>query len=277
MAQDKKQNPTFSVITVTKDNLAGLRLTHKSLEEQTCRNFEWIAIDGASADQTADFLGKTRARWISEPDEGPFDAMNKGIRTAKGEYLLFLNAGDALALPDTLENIEKITSKQPDFIYGDAVETPDSQKGQQEPFYKTARRYRDLPRGMFTHHQAMFYRHAHIREQKLRYSTLYEIAADYDFTARFLKNAKKIIYVPIPVCSFQGGGISQQRAQEGRREEFLIRERLKLVTLPQNVWIYFRQTLAWKARLWFPKLYQNMKGRKREEEVETPAESNVKK
>lgn len=256
-------SPLFSVITVTKDNLAGLRLTHRSLEEQTCRNFEWIVIDGASTDQSMDFLGKTRAKWVSEPDEGPFDAMNKGIKAARGTYLLFLNAGDLLARSETLAKVESIAAKEPDFIYGDALETPSAEnEQQQEPFYKTAGRYKDLPRGMFTHHQAMFYRLEHIRKNGLWYSVIFEIAGDYDFTARFLKTAKKIVYAPIPICIFQGGGISQRKAAEGRREEFLVRERLDLVPLPRNVLIYALQTLAWTLRQRFPALYRKYKAKR---------------
>lgn len=258
-------NPLFSIVTVTKDNLAGLRLTHKSLEEQTGRNFEWIVIDGASTDQTADFLGKTRAKWLSQPDEGPFDAMNKGLKTAKGSYVLFLNSGDTLAEPETLAKIEKVTAKQPDFIYGDALETQKTPEGgaAAPPFYKAAGRYRDLPRGMFTHHQAMFYRLEPIRKNNLWFSIIYDIAGDYDFTARFLKTAKKIVYAPIPICVFEGGGMSQKRAAEGRREEFMIREKLSLVSQPKNVWIYAIQTLAWNIRQKFPELYKRHKGKKR--------------
>lgn len=266
-------NPLFSIVTVAKDNLAGLRLTHKSLEEQTCRNFEWIVIDGASTDQTADFLAKTRAKWTNQPDEGPFDAMNKGLKTAKGSYVLFLNAGDTLAEPQTLAKIEKIAAKQPDFIYGDALESQKAPEGQTAapPFYKTAGRYRDLPRGMFTHHQAMFYRLETIRAHSLWFSILYDIAGDYDFTARFLKTAKKIVYAPLPVCVFEGGGISQKRAAEGRREEFLIREKLNLVSAPKNVWIYTIQTLAWTIRKKFPELYKRHKAKKRPAEDHEPA------
>lgn len=260
---DTDQNLTFSIITVTKNNLAGLRLTHKSLEEQISRRFEWIVIDGASEDQTTDFLKKTGAKWISEPDEGPFDAMNKGIKAAQGTYLLFLNSGDALAAPDTLKKIEQTAEKKPDFIYGDALETPDTRaNGETAPFYKAAGRYKDLRRGMFTHHQAMFYSLEHIKGHNLRYSIIYDIASDYDFTARFLKTAKKIIYAPLPVCLFQGGGISQQRARDGRREEYMIRERLNLTSQPENVWIYLRQTMAWKLRTRFPNLYKKAKRNK---------------
>lgn len=263
MATKPSSLPLFSIITVSKNNLDGLRRTHAALEAQTFKDFEWIVADGASEDGTKDFLKTVKAKWTSEPDEGLFDAMNVGLKRATGQYVLFLNAGDTLAKPDTLEKIAKITAKEPDFIYGDSLETG---KDAAKPFYKTAGRYRDLTKGMFTHHQAMVYRLAKIREEKLWYSVIYEIAADYEFTARFLKAAKKIVYAPIPICVFEGGGISQQNAGEGRREEFIIREKLKLVSLPHNVLIYATQTLAWHIRRLFPKLYENAKAKKRGDE-----------
>lgn len=264
----KLTSPLFSVITVSKNNLEGLRRTHASLEAQVCKDFEWIIADGASEDGTKDFLKTVKAKWISEPDEGPFDAMNVGLKRATGKYALFLNAGDTLAQSETLEKIAKITAKEPDFIYGDSLETG---KDAAKPFYKTAGRYRDLPGGMFTHHQAMFYRLDKIREEKLWYSVIYEIASDYEFTARFLRNAKKIIYAPLPVCLFESGGISQQKAGDGRREEFIIREKLRLVSLPHNVFIYATQTLAWHLRKWFPQLYESLKGKKRGSSSENDA------
>lgn len=252
--------PAFSIITVTKNNLVGLKTTHESLLTQTAQNFEWIVIDDASTDQTTEFLKTTNALWSSDEDAGIYDAMNKGLKKAQGHYLLFLNAGDALATPDILETITKHTEKELDFIYGDALETTSEKNSQ--PFYKTAKRYNNLPQGMFTHHQAMFYARAHIKENNLRYSLLYTIASDYDFTIRFLKNAKKIVYLPKPVCIFEQGGISQRQAFEGRREQFMIREKLNLVSPPENLWIFIRQSIAWKLRAAFPLLYRFSKARK---------------
>ncbi len=84
----------FSVITVTRNNLVGLRRTHESLRIQSCGDYEWIVVDGASDDGTADYLKKTGANWVSEPDRGIYDAMNKGIARAQGRWLIFMNAGD---------------------------------------------------------------------------------------------------------------------------------------------------------------------------------------
>ncbi len=91
--------PLFSIITVTWNAAAVLVPTMRSVAEQTCRNFEHLIIDGASTDDTLRIAGEMgageRTRIFSEPDEGLYDAMNKGMDRAKGKYLIFLNAGDA--------------------------------------------------------------------------------------------------------------------------------------------------------------------------------------
>lgn len=260
--QDTRPQLQFSIITVTRNNLAGLQSTYGSVAKQKLRNFEWIIIDGASTDGSLDFLKEIsgqglRMSAISEPDTGIYDAMNKGIKRARGNYVLFLNAGDKLSHPAILEKMELRAKKDPDFIWGDALEPHKDPK--QKPLYKNARPYRELEWGMMTHHQSMLYRRQIIRDHKLHYRPIYEIAADYDFTIRFLQKSKKIAYVPLPVCIFEQGGISQQKAFQGRREQYVIREELNMVSTPRNVWIFIVQTLAWQLRTRAPWLYALLK------------------
>ena len=104
----------LSIITINRNNAEGLRKTMESVLSQTCRDFEYIIVDGASTDGSVAVIKElTRERvnelknftWISEPDTGIYNAMNKGIKKAKGEYLLFLNSGDFLISPDVLERV----------------------------------------------------------------------------------------------------------------------------------------------------------------------------
>ena len=106
--------PVLSVITVCYNSSNVLPATIDSLLIQTWTQFEYLVIDGASKDETGPLLDHTRSlflekkipfRSVSEPDKGIYDAMNKGVRMARGKWLLFLNAGDLLASPDTLEKI----------------------------------------------------------------------------------------------------------------------------------------------------------------------------
>lgn len=100
----------LTIITINRNNAAGLEKTLLSINAQTCKDFEHIIIDGASDDGSVDVIKKyddgcVERRWISEPDKGIYNAMNKGIRMAKGEYLQFLNSGDTLATKDVVETM----------------------------------------------------------------------------------------------------------------------------------------------------------------------------
>ena len=108
--------PLFSVISVTYNNLKGLQNTFKSLRLQTFTDYEWIVVDGGSYDGTLDFLSDKPCKLISEKDDGIYDAMNKGIGKANGDYLIFMNAGDVFADADILEIVQDTIIENPDFI-----------------------------------------------------------------------------------------------------------------------------------------------------------------
>jgi len=116
----------FSIITINKNDASGLRKTCLSVITQTFKDFEWIIIDGASEDDSINIIKQYSDRiayWISEPDLGIYNAMNKGIKKATGDYLLFLNSGDFLLHPWTLKEVfnEIKTYKQADVYFSDAV------------------------------------------------------------------------------------------------------------------------------------------------------------
>ena len=261
-AKKPQKPPFFTLITVTKNNLTGLKSTQSTIEHQTCRDFEWVIIDGASADDTPAHLKTLNAYTISEPDDGIYDAMNKGIKRSNGGYLLFLNAGDTLAAPNTLEHIKtaaKSAKTQPNFIYGDAIENTGKNNA------KKPARYAKIAYGMFTHHQSMLYHRASLAD--LRYNLDYKIAADYDLTARFLKLHKNTLYCPIPICNFEPGGLSQTNADLGRAEQFQIRKKLKLTGPIHNQVIWIGQKTLWLFRRVFPNLYWHLKSAQNQKPV----------
>ena len=96
----------LTIITINRNNTAGLGKTMQSVFSQTCKEFDYVVVDGASTDGSVDIISKYaflfghRMKWISEPDKGIYNAMNKGIGMASGEYVEFLNSGDYLAGPD---------------------------------------------------------------------------------------------------------------------------------------------------------------------------------
>lgn len=101
--------PRFSVVTITRNNLAGVQSTWRSVAEQDCRDFEWVVVDGASTDGTVawlDELTDARVAARSAPDEGIYDAMNKGLARAVGQIVVFMNAGDRFANATTLSEVD---------------------------------------------------------------------------------------------------------------------------------------------------------------------------
>lgn len=205
----KKTDKKFTIITICKDNLNGLKNTYNSLVGQCFSNFDWVVIDGQSKDGSLDFLKNINFPgfvYVSEPDSGIYDAMNKGVDLSSGEYLIFMNSGDSFYNFDVLLKLSNLIQKSssPDFIYGDSLEF-DKNKNK---YYKKSLPHKMLWYGMFTHHQSMVYKRKFIGET--RYDISYKIASDYAFTCRLLARKKnpKIVYFPEPICIFERGGIT---------------------------------------------------------------------
>ena len=110
----------LSIITVNLNNLEGLKRTYESVVCQTFTDYEWIVIDGGSTDGSREFIEQHQdkfAYWCSEPDKGIYNAMNKGIVRAKGEYLNFMNSGDCFACEETLAGVFG-RERTADILYG---------------------------------------------------------------------------------------------------------------------------------------------------------------
>lgn len=115
--------PLISIITITYQNLAGLQETYESVAAQSFHDFEHIVVDGGSTDGTKEWLEANFAgSWVSEPDNGRYDGMNKGAAAATGEYLWFLHAGDRFGDPTALARVARAIQDQvggrPDWLYG---------------------------------------------------------------------------------------------------------------------------------------------------------------
>src|SRR6188508_2910860 len=115
--------PFLSIITVVYNNLAGLKHTYQSIQSQTSTDFEWLVIDGGSSDGTKEWLTNLAVSnmcFISEKDGGLYDAMNKGLNLAKGKFVWFMNSGDSIFSPDTVQVlIDQSAGK--DVLYGETM------------------------------------------------------------------------------------------------------------------------------------------------------------
>ena len=117
--------PTFSIITITYNAVRLVEQTLLNVLSQSYPNIEYIVIDGGSTDGTVDIIRRYEsglAYWVSEPDKGIYDAMNKGLQKATGDYVWFINAGDTLCSSDTVQSVVSRLQKRkalPDIIYGE--------------------------------------------------------------------------------------------------------------------------------------------------------------
>jgi putative colanic acid biosynthesis glycosyltransferase len=214
--------PYFSIVTITLNNLSGLRRTRASIEEQSVGDFEWIVIDGASSDGTVTELQNchlSNFNYVSEKDRGLFHAMNKGLALVRGQYVIFMNSGDCFAGPSVLRTIRQrieATDRKPAIVYGDAFEMTDDSRLALKP----ARPIHWLNYGMHTHHQAIFYSRDSLTG--LSYDESLEVSADYDFTCRVYRREGSSLQVEVPICIFERGGNSVRRAGLGRSDNWRV-------------------------------------------------------
>ena len=244
----------LSIVTVVRNNAAGLKMTGRSLAvQQKAPEFEWIVIDGASSDNTPDIMmqfAEMNPVFVSEPDAGIYDAMNKGLARATGEYVWFLNGGDCLSDMNVLRDVQQSIRDglYPDLLFADARE---------DGHIKEAQDLDALVRGMITHHQAILYRRKTIGSS--RFDTQYRISGDYDFTLRFVGQSNRFHYLNRVICDFQTGGISQENAALGRRENFQIRQRLGIVSPFRNRIILGMNATATGFKSRFPAVYWRLR------------------
>jgi len=199
--------PKFSVITVCRNAAKTIEQTIRSVVAQTYKNKEFIVIDGASTDGTREILSRHQSEidvLVSEPDKGIYDAMNKGILRATGDYLIFINADDLLYAPETLEKIAALNPTA-DLILGDQVNVF---AGGREEFQ--ARGGVDVYRIVYlgaVFHQATFFKKTLFDKFGL-YDTKYKIAADGDFVAKAFLNGASWQKTSEIIAKFSCMGIS---------------------------------------------------------------------
>lgn len=184
-----KDEPLISIVTITFNAAEVLVPTMRSVAEQKFEDFEHVIVDGASTDDTlsvARKLGTPSLRILSERDRGLYDAMNKGLRLARGKYVLFLNAGDTFHSPLTLGLYAREAAKDSyDIIYSD-TDIVDAERKRIGPRHLSVPE--ELTVGSFSHgmlicHQAFMVR----RELAPEYDLSYRFSADYDWTVKCIK------------------------------------------------------------------------------------------
>lgn len=201
----------ISIITVCYNSVSSIEETILSVINQTYKDLEYIVIDGGSSDGTIDIIKKYSSKityWISEPDKGVYDAMNKGLRKTTSEWVCFMNSGDTFHNNDVISNIfsSNVFESNIGVIYGDTYLYKNKQFLKQftnKPFWETHTPYRT---GKGICHQSMFTRT--LLARNLLFDLQYKVSADFNMAHQIYKLKYKFKYIPIIVCNFDTTGIS---------------------------------------------------------------------
>lgn len=220
----------ISIITVCFNAKDTIEETFLSVINQTYKNFEYIVIDGASSDGTLEIIDKYKENIsyiLSESDKGVYEAMNKGLKRATGDFIFFLNANDAFYDEHILEKVVQTLKENPErkILFGDISRVSEDKKT------KTIEKYAKVQNVFYfinnnICHQCIFY-HKSLFEQFGGYSEEYQIFSDWDFNIKCMsKNNVPSIYLPIPIANFQMGGIC---TNNGKYKKIYREEHEKLI------------------------------------------------
>ena len=229
---------TFSIITITYQAEAVLEKTVESVLEQQYAYVEHLIIDGASKDRTVAIAEAYKERSdaaenghsvliTSEPDKGLYDAMNKGLVKATGDYVVFLNAGDFLPSPHTLETVAACVGEGeelPAVLYGETDIVDSNYQFLRHRRLKVPKvlTWRSFRQGMLVCHQAFYARNDLART--LLYNTAYRHSADVDWCIRVMKEAERrglpMRQVDAVIANFLAGGDSKQNHRASLNERF---------------------------------------------------------
>lgn len=214
--------PTLSVITVVYNNVRDIELTLQSVIGQTYGVIEYIVIDGASTDGTAAIIEKYNnsiSHFISEPDKGIYDAMNKGLKLATGDYVIFMNSGDEFYDNNTVEKVFA-TADNADIYYGETEMINDTRQslGQRRHTAPKTFTWRGFKYGMSISHQAIYIKRSLVEP----YNPAYQLSADIDWIITAAKKARKIVKVEGYVAKYLVGGMSKAKHKQSLIERFNI-------------------------------------------------------
>lgn len=250
----------LSIITINLNKKDGLQKTIDSVVSQTFKDFEWIVIDGGSTDGSKELLEQYTnyfAYWVSEPDKGIYNAMNKGIKVAKGEYLQFLNSGDCLVSPTILSEVF-LGSHNADVLYGLMVRNNVGGKMHNMDLMKPNLFWYDFYFGTLNH-QSTFIK-LHLFEEAGGYDESYVVMADWHFFARVLGlGGASYEFLPIVISVYEGGGFSET-SDRWTADLLRLREELYPNNIVERGFKIMTDYNELIAPYWIPRvLYKSMK------------------
>jgi glycosyltransferase involved in cell wall biosynthesis len=219
----------LSVISIAYNNLNGLKKTLELFSKQTFDGFvELVIVDGNSSDGTKAFLSEQSItnNWVSEPDNGIYNAMNKGLQMAKGEYVWFLNSGDYASSSESVNQLLNLLKLHPDAVYaetmmvneiGVALGTRSQLSTRKLPDNLT---WQSFQLGMNVGHQSFVVK----KELSSNYNENFKYVADIDWMISTLKNCKRIVKMDGVLACFTLDGFSTQNRKASNKERFRVLE-----------------------------------------------------
>lgn len=215
----------FTVITVTYNARQTIELTIKSVQEQTYKQIEHIIVDGKSTDGTIELIQQLKdenTQWISEKDNGIYDAMNKASSLSKGSYICYLNAGDTFYEKETVEKLmlSAKENKSPDILYGETVVVDIKGKFLHNRRLKAPSKltWKSFKQGMLVCHQA-FIINRRIFEP---YDLSYRFSADVDWCIRLMKDSNSIVNTHLTLIKYLNEGVTTANRKASLKERYTI-------------------------------------------------------
>ena len=255
----------LTIITINRNNAAGLEKTMQSVLSQTRKDFEYVVVDGASTDDSVAVIKHQapafgdRLKWISEPDKGIYNAMNKGIGMATGEYIQILNSGDSLVSPDVVEKMYAALEKsgRPSILYGNMLKDfPDGHVHRDKGFEGEDITLLSLYIGTLNHSPAYIRRS--LFDQYGLYDESLKIDSDWKwYLQAIVFGEEKPVYVDIDVTLFDMTGISETNTAltKAEREQVLKELVPPTVLADYDAWVpSIRQMRRIKRHPWAYKI-----------------------
>ena len=254
----------ISIITINYNNADGLRRTIASVVAQTYPEIEYIVIDGGSKDGSREEIKKHEekiAYWISEPDSGIYNAMNKGIRQASGDYCIFMNSGDVFFSPTVLLEASAYLKSGKDIYNGNSVYLKD---GKRITWYRKGNTDNSLSffYGSSICHPATFIRTGLLKE--IEYDESLRIVSDWKFWLQACLRHSSYEAIDVNVCCFELGGISNSNKklhEEERQkvlEDLLSREEITKYETNQKknrLWKFIKGGFVYRFWLYYARLF----------------------
>ena len=218
--------PTFSIITITYNAVRLVEQTLLNVLSQSYPNIEYIVIDGGSTDGTVDIIKRYEsglAYWVSEPDKGIYDAMNKGLQKATGDYVWFINAGDSLCSSDTVQSVVSRLQKRktlPDIIYGETNIVDEERRSLGLRRLRAPRKlsWKSFRMGMLVCHQSFIPK----RAVAPLYDLQYRYSADFDWCIRCMKKARTIANTRLILINYLNEGVTTRHHKASLKERYRI-------------------------------------------------------